>query len=71
MITPSEMSQCIPAAEEVLHSINYALKIQRRHLTFFPDPYFGLLFGVGFFCIIFIDSKTGVWKLVAELVLGV
>lgn len=39
MITPSEMSQCIPAAEEVLHSINYALKIQRKHLTFFQNAY--------------------------------
>lgn len=38
MIMSSKMSQCIPAAEEVLHNINYALKIQRKHLTFFPDP---------------------------------
>lgn len=59
MITLSEMSQYIPAAEEVLHSINYALKIQRKHLTFFPDPYCVVLLMVGFFlCIIFIDSKT-------------
>lgn len=40
MITLSEMSQCIPAAED-----NYALKIQRKHLTFFPDSYcVGLLY---------------------------
>lgn len=51
MIISSEMSQCIPAAEEVLHSINYALKIQKKHLTVFPDPYWGVLLvlGLGFF----------------------
>jgi len=77
MITPSEMSQCIPAAEEVLHSINYALKIQRKHLIFFPDPYcVVLLFGgwcfclVGFFYYYYIYwFKNWGWTLVPELAL--
>lgn len=61
MITSSEISQFIPAAEEVLHSINYALKRQRKHLTFSPDPYFVVLLvlGLAVFGIIFIYSKNG------------
>lgn len=49
MITPSEMSQYIPAAEEVLHSINYALKLQRKHLTFFQNAYCVVLYVFFFF----------------------
>lgn len=73
MIFSSEMAQCIPAAEEVLHSTNYALKIQRKNLTFFPDPYCVVLLdlGLGFFGIIFIYSENGLWKPVLELALDV
>lgn len=73
MIISLEMAQCIPAAEEVLHSTNYALKIERKHLTFFPDPYCVVLLVLGLevFGIIFIYSKNGLWKLVLELALDV
>lgn len=60
MITPSEMSQYIPAAEEVLHSINYALKLQRKHLTFFQNAYCVVLYVFFFFFnIFFLELKTG------------
>lgn len=53
MSTPSEMSQCIPAAEKVLHSVKYALKIQGKHLLFFPDPYCVVLLVVVFWVVFF------------------